>query len=569
MPTDLLKIRDWQGEQGFHAPPPPPPSGGGGGGGGSGGGGKGDPDPQSKQKPQPQPGGAGGKPAKPKPEEPPYETPDAKQVWPPQAPKPAPAQKGGGGSGGGSPGDSDGASQPQQQQPQPPKGSPPKPGPSLEELLNAAVEEMLQNLADMSGERSDAEAAQAAKGTQTDVDPQVTGGWPDQVPQQALAEIPRGSGNLPPQDPDLEDEYDVDDTAGENSQFTDNKFDAALDDLDAWLKQMLSKPRFFGQAHGGGTKMAQRAAHLMGDPAGLAADFDANQNKELNEAVLNAMALIKALGSTNSGHRNVPIRPIAVNERRAIVIAQGMIDRLSNEESEEADMINEFEFDPTLLMHLKINPMRGLRSAMVGRKRDPVALFVDFSGSCNHVTDLFGLIMTGFAHEGATVLIGGNGHVNYVYQPFIGQPLQIYVDDLNHLKDNTTASKTPHRGTVRTKGGYTINVGSKELHSYRIGALIACTDNDSYDSLMKLPMNSTHVIYAQGSGLQAAYRPWFSGKFARSTSIQEIQDTLLAQGVTARLSNSDVSNFINLTLHQNLWLVNDLESLTDAMARAN
>lgn len=580
----MERLRHWQGDEDFSvaAPPEPPPGGGGGGGQPSGGGGG-----EGQPQPSPGPGQQGDNPLNPgdgqpqnrpqqKDDAPPYDAPDAKQVWPPVDDNPEPKQDPNGeprsdgeNQQSNRSNDSDDSSQ-QQGGPNgdQPEGGEPNPGDSqqggqpgsrptpdkvegttnLDNLVNEVINELLgKSAAPAIDKPTGANAVptkprrenRAKQQRQLAPDPSIVHTWPPKQ-QKKDKSVPQQS-------------------SGADAHFEDGrKFDQKLDDLDAWLKQTVGKASFFENAFGAGKQKAKKLREQIGDPQGLfAPSAEESGDRDLNESVVEALSVMHSVGTAYGGPV-VPIKPVSIPQKRAITVAQAMIDRLSNEESDEVALDNVFEFDASLLMQLKINPMRGLHSAMVGRSRDPVALYVDFSGSCNHVAELFGLIMTGFAHEGGTILVGGNEAVHYVYQPLLNRPLQYYAEDLNKLAQMSTY------GEVRTRGGYTINVGNTELSSYRLGALIACTDNHAYDQLIRMPKNTVHIIYAEGEEEQVPYRRWFWGKYLRSSNVQAIQ-----KATGGGIGDSEVSEMINLCLEQNLWLVNDLESLTEAMARAN
>lgn len=262
------------------------------------------------------------------------------------------------------------------------------------------------------------------------------------------------------------------------------------------------------------------------------------------EAMDKARSVCQTVGSKPSGQKNVPITPVGVATRKAIRIAQAMIERLSTVEDDESVQADEFLYDTRLLMKLDINPMRGLRSAKVGRSKAPVAIFLDYSGSCDHVADLFGTIMVGFANEGATILIGGNGSVQSVYHPFPNRPLEDYAADAQ-----TVVAQRHYNAETRVRAGYLVSCGSTSLRDFKLKALIACTDSDSYSDLMARPAFDTHVVYAVDSGDYPTYRNFMKdGKYQ-------------AEGKEFGYG----SYLYNLSYHQHVHLVCNLETLTEML----
>ena len=284
----------------------------------------------------------------------------------------------------------------------------------------------------------------------------------------------------------------------------------------------------------------------------------------LDEAVSTAMKMASLLGNQQDKDpkRRVPINPMGSDTRKAITVAQSMIDRLCSEESDDPDLQNEFEFDPVKLMELKINPMRGLRSAMVGRKREPVGIFVDFSGSCEHVCNLFGLIMTGFAHEGGTLLIGGNGTIHFVYHPFEGAPLHRYAADFAKLTSIAMHARSSSSERVRVSAGYVVGVDSA-LSSFS-GHLIACTDHDSYSELMSTKPGA-HIIYCGFHANSQIMQAYFEGKRIRTTDPAVIQQVLKKHDRNYEIVW--LKHAVDLALRHNVYMVNDLRTLTDALAK--
>lgn len=286
----------------------------------------------------------------------------------------------------------------------------------------------------------------------------------------------------------------------------------------------------------------------------------------LDQAVENAMRMASLLNHQQQidPPKKVPITPLGTEQRRAIIIAQSMIDRLCAEESDDIDLQNEFEFDPVKLMELKINPMRGLRSAMVGRKRAPVGIFVDFSGSCNHVSELFGLIMTGFAHEGGTLLIGGNGEVHFVYQPFENCPLHRYAQDFSVLTGLACSTRSGAAAKIKVRGGYLTSV-DQQLSSFT-GHLIACTDDDSYSELIQC-VPGAHIIYCEFADSSRSMQSVVEGKRLHSTDSAELARAANEAAGTNQMSIQAAEFVIKLALRHHVYLVNDIDSLTDAMAK--
>jgi hypothetical protein len=288
--------------------------------------------------------------------------------------------------------------------------------------------------------------------------------------------------------------------------------------------------------------------------------FASKEAADLDEAVMQAREMVETVGTVNSGHGNVPIKPMGVPEKKAASVAQAMIERMSTIESDEMNLKDEFKYDAKRLIKLMINPMRGIQSAKVGRSKAPISIFLDYSGSCDHVSNLFGLIMVGFANEGATILIGGNGTVSAVYHPFPNRPLAFYAEDMKALQHQSI------NDGVRTKAGFIVRCEGANLQDLSVGPLIACTDFDSYHALMARPRNSTHVILALErvhcknvrstmsqhqvdlGGL--AIEEWWSGK---ATALQK------------KTSSNWYVSTQNLALMQRVYPVYNLETLTDML----
>jgi hypothetical protein len=289
-----------------------------------------------------------------------------------------------------------------------------------------------------------------------------------------------------------------------------------------------------------------------------ASDFAQHEAKSLDEAVMKSRDMVRTIGTLNSGHGNVPIKPVGVPEKRATAVAQAMIERLSNVEDDEKRVQDEFKYDTKRLLKLQLNPMRGIRSAKVGKSKSPIAIFLDYSGSCTHVSNLFGLIMVGFANEGATILIGGNGVVNAVYHPFPNRPLQHYALDMSRIGTYAPVAET------RVKAGILVKCAGSNLQDLTVGPLIACTDFDSYPALMARPRASTHVILALGSPHSENIR-----------SVMSRGQVDIGADLTAWHAKLDAgmrsthlvwyTNAQNLALHQMVYPVHDLDSLTTVL----
>jgi len=289
------------------------------------------------------------------------------------------------------------------------------------------------------------------------------------------------------------------------------------------------------------------------------ADFGQQESGSLDEAVMKSREMVGAIGTLNSGHGNVPINPMGIPEKRAAAVAQSMIERMSNIEDDETRMQDEFKYDTKRLLKLQLNPMRGVQSAKVGRSKAPIAIFLDYSGSCSHVSNLFGLIMVGFANEGATILIGGNGVVNAVYHPFPNRPLFHYALDMKAI------AHMDFEKTVRVKAGIIVRCEGANLQDLSVGPLIACTDFDSYEALMARPRNSTHIVLS--------LHPQHS-KNVRSVMAQGQVDiggdpkTWWNNHASAAHKKTDITiytNTQNLALLQRVYMVHDLETLTDTL----
>jgi len=286
------------------------------------------------------------------------------------------------------------------------------------------------------------------------------------------------------------------------------------------------------------------------------ADFAAQTAESLDEAVMRAREMVNTVGTLNSGHGNVPINPMGTPHKRAAAIAQAMIERMSTVEDDETRMQDEFKYDTKRLLKLQLNPMRGIQSAKVGRSKAPVSIFLDYSGSCEHVNSLFGLILVGFANEGATVLIGGNGVVNAVYHPFPNRPLAHYSADMKVIGRYSIGEN------VRVKAGLLVTCVGSNLQDLTVGPLIACTDFDSYQALMARPRKTTHIILA----LHAVH-----SNNVRSTMAQgQVElggnvDYWIKNVATTQQKKTSVSLYTqtqNLALHQTVYPVHDLETLT-------
>jgi len=291
-----------------------------------------------------------------------------------------------------------------------------------------------------------------------------------------------------------------------------------------------------------------------------AADFGQKAAQSLDDAVMQARSTVQSVGTVNSGHGNVPIRPMGVAEKRAATIAQSMIERMSTVEDDETRMQDEFKYNTKRLLKLQLNPMRGIQSAKVGRSKAPISIFLDYSGSCGHVTNLFGLIMVGFANEGATVLIGGNGVVNAVYHPFPNRPLAFYAEDMGRLQNMDVDD------SVRTKAGFIVTCRGANLHDLTVGPLIACTDFDSYIALMKRPRHSTHVILAlEGVHCRNIRSVMQQGRLDFGTADLATWFATHATSLQKKTHSSLYSQGQNLSLHQTVWPVYNLETLTTMM----
>ena len=258
-----------------------------------------------------------------------------------------------------------------------------------------------------------------------------------------------------------------------------------------------------------------------------------------------ARSMAYNVGATNGGPR-APIKPMGVATRKAINIAQAMIERLSTVDDDERVQQDEFLYDTKRLMKLAINPMRGIRSAKVGRSKAPVAIFVDYSGSCNHVSDLFGTIMVGFANEGATILIGGNGTVESVYHPFPNRPLADYAEDAQ-----TVVKRRKYDSSVKVKAGYLVACGSTGLSKFKLKALIACTDSHSQQELLARKAFDTHVVYAVPAEHHHIFR-------------NEMRDGKMTEQA-ARSHGGDFKFIYDLGFRQHVHVVSDLETLTEAL----
>lgn len=293
-----------------------------------------------------------------------------------------------------------------------------------------------------------------------------------------------------------------------------------------------------------------------------ASDFEAMEAEGLDEAVMKAREMVDTVGTINSGHGNVPIKPMGTPERKAASVAQAMIERMSTIEDDEKRQQDEFKYDAKRIMKLQINPMRGLQSAKVGRTKAPVCIFIDYSGSCSHVSDLFGLILVGFANEGATVLIGGNGVVNAVYHPFPNRPLEHYAHDMEHI-----AVFDIEEG-ARVKAGFLVKCPGANLQDLSVGPMIACTDFDSYDALMARPRNSTHVIFAYQEPHHSNLRSvMVQGRVDFGTDLRTWHSRYASQN-QVKTGVGFYSKAQNLSFHQIVHPVKDLETLTE-MLRAS
>lgn len=291
-----------------------------------------------------------------------------------------------------------------------------------------------------------------------------------------------------------------------------------------------------------------------------ASSFSPAEAGSLDEAVMKARELVQSVGTLNSGHGNVPIRPLGVPEKKAATVAQAMIERMSTIEDDETRMQDEFKYDTKRLMKLKLNPMRGISSAKVGRSKAPIAIFIDYSGSCSHVSDLFGLILVGFANEGATVLIGGNGVVNAVYHPFPNRPLDHYAQDMTQI------CRMDVNEAARVRAGYIVRCQGSNLQDLTVGPMIACTDFDSYQALMARKRKTTHIILAlereHSRNLRSSMRQGLVDTGGRSVADWWTKHATDRQ----RSTNSGIYNQAqNLALHQIVYPVHDLVTLTDML----
>jgi hypothetical protein len=279
-------------------------------------------------------------------------------------------------------------------------------------------------------------------------------------------------------------------------------------------------------------------------PLGTKMPIITEPTMEANDAIAEAERLVAKLNKRERAEKpKINLR--AKTSPQAIAIARAMIERLSTVEDTEKIQAEEFLYHAKNLVKFMLNPMRGLASTKIGKSKAPIAVYLDYSGSCDHIANLFGELFVGFANEGAMILIGGNGIVTAVYKPFENMHHALYEHDALLIREQLRMRDVGNvNKSLKVCAGVLIAHKTTELTTVVAEKIIACTDGHSTASLLARKPFDTHVIFAL-----------------------EHDDflTIRREGGLQTTSWHEGSETLALAKHQHVHLVHDRETLMEAI----